>query len=268
MKDICQALFEYLSSREEIVSQVGTRIYPILLPQDAPLPSIVYAPVLCNYDSALQGDTGYVRQTIQIICHARTFKLARELSRDIKRSLQDFHGDMCGLHIQAVFIKSDYEYDANTSLKFSIALSNNANVRISMVESGVNCCTATITNKSSTAQTATITVEGNAIELTSHTLTVRDEQSIKSYGAVEYSHTASELVQSEAQAERIGNLLLRRMRAGEGVITTEWRGDPALEIGTGYDCVDRFGDGKELVCEYNKFSYDGGLKQQTRGRSK
>ena len=120
MKDICQALFEYLSSREEIVSQVGTSIYPILLPQDAPLPSIVYAPVLCNYDSALQGDTGYVRQTIQIICHARTFKLARELSRDIKRSLQDFHGDMCGLHIQAVFIKSDYEYDANTSLKFSM----------------------------------------------------------------------------------------------------------------------------------------------------
>lgn len=90
MKDICQALFEYLSSREEIVRQVGTRIYPILLPQDAPFPSIVYAPVLCNYDSALQGDTGYVRQTIQIVCHARTFKLARELSRDVKRSLQGF----------------------------------------------------------------------------------------------------------------------------------------------------------------------------------
>lgn len=158
--------------------------------------------------------------------------------------------------------------DYSSDVAYAIALSNNANVRISMVESGVNCCTVTITNKSSTVQTATITVEGNAIELTSHTLTVRDEQSIKSYGAVEYSHTASELVQSEAQAERIGNLLLRRMRAGEGVITTEWRGDPALEIGTGYDCVDRFGDGKELVCEYNKFSYDGGLKQQTRGRSK
>ena len=27
---------------------------------------------------------------------------------------------MCGLHIQAVFIKSDYEYDANTALKFSM----------------------------------------------------------------------------------------------------------------------------------------------------
>lgn len=120
MKDICQALYEYLRGEKEIASQVGARIYPIVLPQDAPLPSIVYAPVLANYDSALQGDTGYARQTIQIVCHARTFKLARELSREVKESLQDFHGDMCGLHIQAVFIISDYEYDANTSLKFSM----------------------------------------------------------------------------------------------------------------------------------------------------
>ena len=38
----------------------------------------------------------------------------------LKRAFQDFHGDMCGLFIQAVFIKSDYEYNANTSLKFDM----------------------------------------------------------------------------------------------------------------------------------------------------
>ncbi len=120
MKDICQAVYDYLCSKEEIIAETGTRIYPVLLPENAPLPSIVYAPVLANYDSALQGDTGYVRQTIQIVCHDRTFKRARELSRLVKNALQDFHGDMCGLYIQAVFIKTDYEYDANTSLKFSM----------------------------------------------------------------------------------------------------------------------------------------------------
>lgn len=120
MKDICQAVYDYLCSKEEIIAETGKRIYPVLLPENAPLPSIVYAPVLANYDSALQGDTGYVRQTIQIVCHDRTFKRARELSRLVKNALQDFHGDMCGLYIQAVFIKTDYEYDANTSLKFSM----------------------------------------------------------------------------------------------------------------------------------------------------
>ena len=61
------------------------------------LPAIVYSPVLANYDSALKGDTGFVRQTIQIVCHDITFKKTRELSRIIKKLIQDLHGDMGGL---------------------------------------------------------------------------------------------------------------------------------------------------------------------------
>ena len=74
--------------------------------------------MLANYDSALQGDTGYVRQTVQFVSHDTTYKKTRELSRLIKKALQDYKGDMCGLNIQAVFIKSDYEYNGNTALKF------------------------------------------------------------------------------------------------------------------------------------------------------
>lgn len=118
MKDICQAVYEQLCSDANISRYVCGRIYPIVLPEDAPLPAIVYTPVLANYDSALQGDTGYVRQTIQFVCHDTTYKKSRELSRKVKRVFQDYHGDMCGLNIQAVFIKSDYEYNGNTALKF------------------------------------------------------------------------------------------------------------------------------------------------------
>ena len=118
MKDICQAVYEKLCSDASISNYVRGRIYPIVLPEDAPLPAIVYTPVLANYDSALQGDTGFVRQTIQFVCHDTTYKKSRELSRKVKRVFQDYHGDMCGLFIQAVFIKSDYEYNGNTALKF------------------------------------------------------------------------------------------------------------------------------------------------------
>lgn len=118
MKDICQALYEYLSLHKGITDKVKDRIYPIMLPQNAILPAIVYAPVLANYDSALQGDTGYVRQTMQFVCHDTTFRKARQLSRMVKTALQDFHGNMCGVEIQAVFIKTDYEFNGNTALKF------------------------------------------------------------------------------------------------------------------------------------------------------
>ena len=120
MKDICQAVYEQLCLQTAITELVKKRIYPSVLPEDAPLPSIVYSPILANYDSALQGDTGFVRQTIQFVCHANTFKKARELSRLVKKTFQDYKGDMQGLEIQAVFIKSDYEYNGNTSLKFDM----------------------------------------------------------------------------------------------------------------------------------------------------
>ena len=119
MKDICQALYEYLSADADIKKRINGRIYPIVLPQNAPLPAIVYSPVLANYDSALQGDTGFVRQTVQFVSHDTTYKKSRELSRLIKRALQDYEGDMNGLLIQAVFVKSDYEYNRNTALKFN-----------------------------------------------------------------------------------------------------------------------------------------------------
>ena len=48
----------------------------------------------------------------------KTFEKARKLSRLVKKSLQDYTGDMNGVEIQAVFIKSDYELNGNTSLKF------------------------------------------------------------------------------------------------------------------------------------------------------
>lgn len=50
MKDICQAVYEKLCSDSSISRYVCGRIYPIILPEDTPLPAIVYTPVLANYD--------------------------------------------------------------------------------------------------------------------------------------------------------------------------------------------------------------------------
>ena len=156
--------------------------------------------------------------------------------------------------------------DYTSEVAYPNAASNNASVRIVSFESGVNSCKCVVRNTSATAQTALITVSGNAIEINSRTVTVRDEESILNYGVVEYSHTASELVQSYEQAEYMATVLINRMRAGEGSITAVWRGNPNLEVGAAYDLTDRFGDKERLLCEYNKFNYDGGLKQETRGR--
>ncbi len=147
-----------------------------------------------------------------------------------------------------------------------LLVSSNTMVQIVSFISGVNSCDCTVKNNSSTQQNAILTISGNAININSRTVTVRDEDSILNYGVVDYSHTASELVQSYDQAEYMATMLIKKMRAREGSITAEWRGNPELEVGLVYSLTDRFGDKEDFVCEYNKFSYDGGLKQETRGR--
>lgn len=158
--------------------------------------------------------------------------------------------------------------DFSTDIAHVQIKSSNASIESEIEYGGVNACILAVKNKTNTVQAVALTIEGNAIELTSYAIFENDEVSINSYGTVEYSHPASELVRTEEQARYIGSIILAKMRAGEGVITSEWRGNPGLEIGSSYTCKDRFNDGKELVCEYNKFTYDGGLRHQTRGRLK
>jgi len=158
--------------------------------------------------------------------------------------------------------------DYTSEVAYPFAESNNPSVQIISFDSGVNSCICTIRNNASAEQTAIITVSGNAIDINTRTVTVRDEESIQQYGIVEYKHPTSELVQSYEHAEYMANLLLDRMRAGQGTITAVWRGNPELEVGRTYENIDRFGDKESLLCEYNKFTYDGGLKEETRGRKK
>jgi hypothetical protein len=56
------------------------------------------------------------------------------------------------------------------------------------------------------------------------------------------------------------------MRMGSGTLQLSWRGDPALNLQDSFTAIDRYGDIARYVCGYNRFSYDGGLRQETKGR--
>lgn len=163
---------------------------------------------------------------------------------------------------ESVKINLDYTNEiANAWLE-----SDNVNVRLTGFRSGVDAGEFLATNRTATFQTAVVKITGNALVINTVTVTQRDEDSIRNFGTTEYKHPASELVQSFDQAVYIASRLIQKLHAGEGVVTTVWRGNPALELGDEYEYTDRFGDSKKLVCEYNKYTFDGGFKQETRGR--
>lgn len=144
--------------------------------------------------------------------------------------------------------------------------SNNPNLTFSNFSSGVNACSVVIHNASPTDQIGTIKVRGFAIDVTYKSIAVQDEASIRDYGAFEYKHPASELIQSSLRATSIANILLEKLRTGEGVITTKWRGSPTLDLGRTYQTISKYDQEDTLICEYNKITFDGGLTQETRGR--
>lgn len=158
--------------------------------------------------------------------------------------------------------------DYTSEIAGAWAESSNLNINISGFQSGVNACELTLTNTGLGFQTAKISVTGEPITVNTITVTARDEVSIKQFGVTSYNHPASDLVQSYDHAMFIATRLLGKLKAGEGVVTTVWRGNPVLELGDDYNYTDRFNDSKGLVCEYNKFTYDGSLRQETRGRKK
>ena len=113
--DFLQALYTYMSSKTELTNIVGSKIYPMFIPQKQTIPAITYYPVSTTYGSELCKDNGFVRCIVQFDCHEKNFKKARQLSRVIKNIFQDLHGNMGGIDIQATFIRSDIVLNSGES---------------------------------------------------------------------------------------------------------------------------------------------------------
>ncbi|HEY8390099.1 MAG TPA: hypothetical protein VIL26_04020 [Clostridia bacterium] len=158
--------------------------------------------------------------------------------------------------------------DFSSEIADAFVESDNPYLTISNIKLGVNAGEVTVTNTDTQNQTAIIKVTGNAISTNTMTVKARDEDSIKQFGVTEYSHSTTALVQSYEHANGIAFKLLQKLRPGEGVVTAVWQGNTKLDLTDEYTYTDRFEDSKQLVCEHNRFIYDGGLRQETRGRKK
>ena len=156
--------------------------------------------------------------------------------------------------------------DLNLDIAYAEISINSENITISNFQAGINACTVTLSNEQDKQRQGTLTVKGNAIDVTYKTLTIQDDDSVRDYGTFEYKHPSTQLIQSSTQAKKLAQTLLARMKAGEGVVTSVWRGSPTIKVGNKYKCRDQYGDINDFTCEYNKITFDGGLKQETRGR--
>ena len=97
-----RSLFALLSNDSTLGGYVGTRIYPLVVPQSASMPAITYQQVGGVRDEVMTGPTGLIESRFQINCWAETYAETRVISNAVRKVLDGF-GVIGKVTIQAIF---------------------------------------------------------------------------------------------------------------------------------------------------------------------
>lgn len=120
MKDIRPALRSFLLSYAPISSVVGSRVFPIKLPQATTADSIVYNRISGAGDYHLQGLSGFANNRFQIDAWAGTADRATALADLIRDRIDGYRGEMGtdsppSITVHGVFMadqREDYDDEA------------------------------------------------------------------------------------------------------------------------------------------------------------
>jgi hypothetical protein len=90
------ALFNYLKGYAGLAALVGTRIYPLIMPQNPTLPAVTYQKISGVVDYVMDG-TSIKRPRIQVDAWAKSYASARAVAEQVKAAFDRYTGTMGGV---------------------------------------------------------------------------------------------------------------------------------------------------------------------------
>ena len=84
-----------LTGYTAVAALVGTRVYPLVLPQKAALPAVSYLRVDGVQDSNLSGNSGLEAVRVQVDCWAQTYAQAKTLDGAVADAMAAGFGSEC-----------------------------------------------------------------------------------------------------------------------------------------------------------------------------
>lgn len=94
-----QALFVELKTAAGITALVGTRVYPLILPQNAAFPAITFQKVSGSRSHSQSGPSNLAHPRFQISCWAKgdtAYPDAKGLAAQVRQAIDGFKGTMGG----------------------------------------------------------------------------------------------------------------------------------------------------------------------------
>lgn len=101
---------ERRAAASALVVKIGTRVYPVREPQDAPLPGIVYFKVSGRrlHLLAKRGNLAHPRFQFDIYAEGSDgYKTCKAIARDVRHVLDGFRGVVIGVDIQSVQLEDE-----------------------------------------------------------------------------------------------------------------------------------------------------------------
>lgn len=106
-----RALSQLLQANATVAGYVGTRVYPIRVPQDGQYPCVVYTRVDTPRLSHLRGSSRLAHPRVQLDCLATVYEDAKALGDAVRSLLDAYRGTASGKVIQGCHLVDEEESD-------------------------------------------------------------------------------------------------------------------------------------------------------------
>lgn len=106
-----EALVTRVTSGVAVAALIGTRMYPLVVPQDVALPAIAYQRISSKPIMAHGGPVGLTRARVQLTLVGRSYAEVKELADAVRARLNGLRGTVGGVMIEAIILDNEADDD-------------------------------------------------------------------------------------------------------------------------------------------------------------
>ncbi|MBI9042924.1 MAG: DUF3168 domain-containing protein [Anaerolineaceae bacterium] len=92
-----------------VAALIGTRFYPLVIPQDTVLPACAYQLLTTGRDYTHEGQCEFTEPRIQVTISANSYVEAKAVAAALRPVLSSFSGVISGETVQGIFLENEYD---------------------------------------------------------------------------------------------------------------------------------------------------------------
>lgn len=106
-KPLEEAIYYILTEDSGVSALIGTRVYPLVIPQNATLPTVVYQEISSVLTHQMRPMIGLTRARYQFWCWAATYTGADALAEAVRLALDGYSGTANNVRIDSIQLQDE-----------------------------------------------------------------------------------------------------------------------------------------------------------------